>query len=135
MTAVREPQSTYPCPDRSYYTPNFTKTEENEQLDIAWAEVTLSDGRPVRIECWAQDQLTCLTYFMSTAGLEEMQNGDFVALLEREGLLTYLTDYRSAGAEKFIDGSGNEMWTVNVVAGDDELSLVKDRVALHRYAR
>lgn len=37
---------THPKPDRSNYTPNRSKTPENDQLDIGWNEGFMSDGRP-----------------------------------------------------------------------------------------
>ena len=55
----------YPRPDRSGYHPNFHKTPENECLDLGWADGQFSDGRPFRMEVWAMDGMTGLTYFFS----------------------------------------------------------------------
>ncbi len=75
---------THPKPDRSNYTPNHIKTPENDQIDIGWNEGFMSDGRPYRIGCWAQDQSTCVTVFMSAEGLETYSRAQFVELLEAD---------------------------------------------------
>lgn len=72
---------THPKPDRSNYAPNRVKTPDNDQIDIGWNEGFLSDGRPYRLECWAQDQFTCVTVFMSTEGLETYANEQLVEML------------------------------------------------------
>ena len=53
----------YPKSNRSNQTQNYVKSEENTVLDIGWNEGILSDGRPYRAECWAEDQVTMLTFF------------------------------------------------------------------------
>lgn len=114
----------YPKPDRSNYVPNFRKTIENDQLDIGWNEGVLSDGRPFRLEAWALDGMTSLTYFFSTLGMEKLSSRDeFADLLEREGLIRYRDPAkRSAYAREIVDGAGNPMWSLNVVIGlEDEL--------------
>ena len=58
----------YPCADRSSFIPNDRKSPANPALDIGWSEGTLRDGRPWRAECWAEDGVTSLTFFLSTTG-------------------------------------------------------------------
>jgi uncharacterized protein (DUF433 family) len=113
---------TYPRPDRSNYRPNFVKTDENDQIDLACREGAFADGRPYRAELWAQDQLTCLTVFFSSAGLEQLTNAAACDLLEREGIVTYTptAGLRSAYAVPFADAAGNALWSVNVVLVDEE---------------
>ena len=125
---------THPKPDRSNYKPNRTMTAENDQIDIGWNEGFMSDGRPYRIECWAQDQITCVTVFMSTEGLETYSNAQFVELLEREGIVWWKDGARkSAAAAPLIDASGNPMWSVNVVIGVGDEEAVAYSVAIHSY--
>lgn len=123
----------YPQPDRSNQTPNRAKTPENDVLDIGWNEGVLSDGRPYRVECWAQDQTTFLTYFFSTHGLENVTDARFAELLVREGLLRFTGSQRYVAARTLKDASGNAMWSVNVVIGDDEDTFVADRGPLRSY--
>lgn len=125
----------YPRPDRSAFTPNFRKSDENPAVDIGWAEGTLKDGRPYRAECWAEDGLTSLTFFLSTIGLEALTDADFAALLEGEGLLRFTGEGRYVAACPLTDSSGNDMWSVNVVVGDDETTFVVDQVQLRNYPR
>ena len=124
----------YPRPDRSAFKPNFHKSDDNPALDIGWAEGTLKDGRPYRAECWAEDGLTSLTFFLSRIGLETLSDADFAALLEAEGLLRFTGEKRYVAAGPLIDSSGNEMWSVNVVVGDDEGTFLVDQLQLQRYS-
>jgi hypothetical protein len=117
---------TYPAPDRSSHLPNLAKTPENEVLDLAWNVGQLSDGRPYRVEAWAQDQITLWTFFMSTKGIEHLTKPEFTELLVREGLIAFTSSKRYVQAEKFVDESGNEMWSVNVVVGDTEETFVNE---------
>jgi len=58
----------YPKPDRSDYRPTRTRSAEEPSIDIGWGEGFLRDGRPYRVECWAEEGVTMLTYFFSTRG-------------------------------------------------------------------
>lgn len=124
----------YPRPDRSTFKPNFHKSDENPALDIGWAEGTLKDGRPYRAECWAEDGVTSLTLFFSTIGCESFTDADFAELLEAEGLMQFTGERRYVAAAPLTDSSGNEMWSVNVVVGDDEETFVIDQLQLRAYA-
>ena len=79
-------------PDRSGITRNTSRTEDSEDIDIGWADGTLSDGRPYRAECWATDQITVLTFFFSTAQIEAYTDAQFIQLLEDEGLIEFFGD-------------------------------------------
>jgi hypothetical protein len=109
---------THPKPDRSAYVVNRVKTAENDQIDIGWNEGVLSDGRPYRIELWAQDQLTNVTVFLSTEGIETYSNEQFMKLLDRENIVSwYPAAWKSAYALPLQDASGNPMWSINFVIG------------------
>lgn len=123
----------HPKPDRSNHQPNVVKSAENPALDIGWNEGFLSDMRPYRVEAWCEDQVTSLTYFFATGGLEGLTNAQFADLLEREGLLRYLGPRRSAYAMPFTDASGNSLWSVNVVVGNGDETFVEDLVEVRPY--
>ena len=114
---------THPKPDRSNFTPNHIKTPENDQIDIGWNEGFMSDGRPYRIESWAQDQITCVTVFLSTEGLETYSNAQLVGLLEREHIVWWKPGAKKSAAE----GS------VNVVVGVDSKQAHANSIALRNY--
>ena len=124
----------YPRPDRSDFEPNLHKSDENPALDVGWAEGKLRDGRPYRAECWAEDGVTSLTLFFSTIGLESFTDADFAALVEAEGLVQFTGERRYVAAAPLTDSSGNDMWSVNVVVGDDEETFVIDQLQLRGYA-
>jgi len=108
----------YPKPDRSDRRPNFTKTAENDALDIGWDEGRLSDGRPFRVEMWAQVQVSYLNCFFSAVGLEHLGRRELQQFLERESLIRFRSEKRYVGGRLMTDASGNQMCDVNVVIGD-----------------
>jgi hypothetical protein len=88
---------------------------------IGWNAGALSDGRPYRVDAWAVDQTTILTFILSTQDLEDAEEGALSDLLEREGLITFDAEEFYVGLGKMTDSSGQEMWSINVVLseGDD----------------
>ena len=125
---------TYPKPDRSDFTPNFQKTDENDVIDIGWTEGELSDGRPFRLEMWAQDQMTMLTFFFSTLQLSLSEKA-WADLLEREELIRFTSELRSVGLRQLSDAGGKPIWSVTVVIGDEDSTFVESDITLKRYAK
>lgn len=126
-------RSAYPAPDRSGFEPNFTKSSESDVIDIGWAEGVLSDGRPWWLECWAQDQVTCLTIFVSRIDLSLTDDPSVAQFLEREGLLRFTGQQRYATAAAVEDQSGHQMWSINVVVGDEDHVFVADTPGIRPY--
>lgn len=125
----------YPRPDRSNYTPHLRPTAANPHLDIGWAEGQLTDGRPYRMEAWCEEGITSMTFFFAAMGLEHLTSDDFPDLLEREELLRYATERRSAYAVQMTDPSGNRLWSVNVVIGDESALYAGGGPTLRAYGR
>ena len=84
--------------------------DQDGVIDIGWCDGVLSDGRAFRAEMWAQDQVSMLTFFFSTIGLEDMDTETMKRFVEQEGL----SSFRSSGpsycsAALFIDDGGNQV--------------------------
>lgn len=125
----------YPKPDRSNIIPNFVKTPEDDTVDLGWAEGVLSDGRPFRAECWAQDQITMLTLFFSVKDLETHTDQMLKDMLVKEGLIEFVTDNGFLRAMTITDVAGNDIWSVNVVIGTEDGLCVRDSVGFMSYQR
>ena len=125
----------YPKPDRSNQTQNFVKSAENEAVDIGWDEGSLSDGRPFHAECWAESQITMLTFFFSRVGMENYSDLMFQKLLSEEGLVKFITDELNVSAGPFVDAAGNDLWSVNVVIGTEDELLARDSLNLRAYEK
>jgi hypothetical protein len=113
--------------------PNFSKTEENEALDLSWQEGVLKDGRPFWGELWCQDRISMITFFFSTAGLENASKEDIESLLTSENLIQFKSNRRDVRAVKVMDPSANEMWSVNVLVGNDDDTFVEGGRPLSPY--
>ena len=126
--------SIYPKPDRSDHTPNFTKTGDNDVLDIGWNEGVLTDGRPYRAECWAQDQATYLTFFFPSSGIESLDKDECAALLERERLVEWGPERRIfLSLHRMSDSRGTQLWTASAVVGDDDSTFMTRSIPLQKY--
>ncbi len=123
----------YPKPDRSEQALNFDKSGENDAIDLGWSEGLLSDGRPYRAECWAENQITMLTFFFSTTGMENYSDAMFIEWLGKEGLIQFVIDDPHISAMPITDAAGNDMWSINVVIGTEDGLQAKDSVNLRAY--
>lgn len=122
----------YPRPDRSKRKPNFSR-ELGSVIDLAWGEGLLSDGRPFRAEAWCEDQMTFITYFFSTRGLEDKDRHDLAGYLVREGLVEFKGEKKYISAGKIRDYSGHEMWSVTIIIGDEDETFATDKFPLQPY--
>lgn len=123
----------FPAPDRSDFQPKHA-ADRADHVDIGYAVGELADGRPFRAELWAQDGVTVLTFFMSTQGIQHSSKQDLYCLLESNNLVEFLdSDNRSLGVGVLADASGNEMFSLNVVIGDEDGLFANSSVLLHKY--
>ena len=149
-------QPKFPIPDRSKRPILFTKDRDGV-IDIGWCDGVLSDGRAFRAEMWAQDQVSMLTVFFSTIGLEALDVEAMKRFVEQEGLASYLeakgaepmkrfieqeklVSFRSncpsyCSAAVFIDDGGNQVWSVNIVVGDEDQTYIDNSVPIFPYSR
>ncbi len=128
-------QPKYPIPDRSKQRVNLVKDEDGV-LDIGWCDGVLSDGRPFRAEMWAQDGISALTIFFSTAGLDPNEEAAAVQLALREGLVTMRPGAEDRiSAKAWTDDAGRPVWSVNVVIGYDDEEFTLSSVPLFPLSR
>lgn len=124
----------YPKVDRSGLKPNFAKKDEDDSIDIGFTEGRFNDGRPFRSEFWAASQTSCLTYYFSSIDMEDMSPSDLKEYLKSEHSLEFLDEtFHSCGykgdnieAKKSIDASGNKIWEVTIIVGDDDGTYIRE---------
>ncbi len=76
-----------------------------------------------------------VTFHFSTIDLENLTKEDFEKLLAAENLVRFKPGERYLAFKKRLDPSGNELWSVNVVVGDDEETFVEDTILFKAYPR
>ena len=124
----------FPIPDRTKRPILFTKDQDGV-IDVGWCEGVLSDGRAFRAEMWAQDQVSSLTFFFSTFGLEDLDQEAMKRLVEHEGLVSFRSGPSYCAAAKYIDCAGNQVWSVNIVVGDEDQTYIDNSVPIFPYPR
>src|SRR5450755_3729449 len=125
----------FPIPSRSKQPVRATR-DESGIVDIGWCDGVLSDGRAFRSEMWAQDQISMLTTFFSSAGIEHLDQDILRDRAETERLITFKADGpRYCDSSIYEDDAGNKMWSVNVVVGDEDQSYLDGSVPIFPYSR
>jgi hypothetical protein len=130
---LKEKIAMYPKPDRSDQIRNFVKSEENEAIDVGWNEGSLSDDRQYHVECWVEDQITMLTFFFSTVGIEKYSEKRLKDLLVEEKLVQFIKNDAPLSTMRITDAGGNELWSVNVVIGTEDELFANDLISLRAY--
>jgi hypothetical protein len=113
-------QIKFPIPDRSDQVVTGEKDEDGI-LDIGWCEGVMSDGRPFRMESWAQDGISMITIFFSDSGISELDSEQIKSLLLREGFVSFYEGAaQHVSSNTIVDPSGNTMWSTSIVVGDED---------------
>jgi hypothetical protein len=117
-------QPRFPIPDRTRQ-PIRSMKDQDGVIDVGWCDGVLSDGRAFRAEMWAQDQVSMLTVFFSTIGLENLDAEEMKRFVEQEGLVSFRkTGPSHCATAVFIDDGGNQFWSVNVLVGDEDQTYI-----------
>jgi hypothetical protein len=129
-------QPKFPIPDRSKQPVRSTKDEEGV-IDIGWCDGALSDGRAFRAEMWAQDQISMLTIFFSSISMNELNQDAIRQFVQKEGLVSFAekTDQKYCSAAKFTDDAGNQLWSVNIVVGDEDTTFLTNSIPIFQYSK
>ena len=123
----------FPKPDRSNVVPNFSKTEENDSIDLGWIEGVFNGNRPYRCEYWTIDGVLLVTFFFSTLRLENTSNESLCQLLVNEKLIYSSIDKITAEGRVCEDASGNEIWSVNIVLSDEDTIYAEHSLEFKEY--
>ena len=115
-----------------HYLPMIDHTEEvpgrNEygEYNIGWNAGLLDATRPYFVECWAVDQITMLTIYVSAEGIEEKTAAELDQWLQDVGYFSYLDKkYWPAEVKTFENQDGNEFFAISITVGiEDEPALI-----------
>ncbi len=101
---------------------------------MGWQEGVLPDGRPFRVEFWARDGSSFLTFFVPAEGLDLSAEADAARYLEQAGLIRFLKREGTCCASKIKDASDNDVWSITAVVGDEYDTFIEDRLRLQQHA-
>lgn len=125
----------YPKIDRSNIIPE-------KQRDGGYSEGILKDGRPFRMEYWFEVNISSLSYYLPTIGIEDNSPEDLKEILISEGLISFDDEkFLSSGfssinvsPNKITDASGNELWEIVVILQDEDGNYAKAHTQLKEYS-
>ena len=98
-------------------------TSDTEVCNIGYAEGTLSDERPYRLEVWSSYGITNTTIFISILGLEEKNEEEIKELLVKEGLIEIIKD--DIYITEVEDTEDNTFISINMPTEENEEVLNK----------
>jgi hypothetical protein len=99
---------------------------EYGEINIGWNAGLLEKNRPYFVECWAADQSTYITIFVSTKGIENKSPEEMEQWFQDIGYFRYRGDkHYAAEVRRFGHPDGNEFFSINIVVGEeDEPALI-----------
>lgn len=104
----------------------FEDRNEFGDVNIGWNCGSI-DNRPYFLEVWAADGITMMTVFVSTIGIEDYTLEDIEELLIKKGkIYSKKEGYMNPEFPRFVDHSGNEFYSINIVVGlPDEPAVIE----------
>ena len=98
----------------------FPERTEFGDVNIGWNVGIVEGNRPFFCECWAAG-ITALTYFISTAGIEDHSVEQLERMLADAGIVWYVGERKYPTSVRiFTDGNGNDFFSINIIVGDDD---------------
>ena len=93
--------------------------------NLGWDAGLIEGNRPYFMICWSSCGITMLTYYVSAAGIEGYGEKELLAMLEKAKLVKVLNPEKpGTRAMKFSEDGGNEFFSVNIKAGDEDGTYV-----------
>jgi hypothetical protein len=127
-------QEFYPTPDFSNLSPNLVKEDRDDPLSISFGFGNFNNGRPLRVEYWAILGSSYITIYFSSLEIENASRQELTEMLITDGIIEIKNDSNfTLDEKKIIDSSGNEMWMVIVLIGDEDDIYVSCPIQLKSY--
>ena len=132
-------------PMSDYAWKQYEKVEYGEEwyddpwYNLGWDAGLVEGNRPYFMICWAACGITMLTYYISAAGIGEYGEKELLAMLEKAKLVKAVDpENPRIKAMKLEDDGGNEFFSINITAGDEDGTYVEGGTmdplaALNRY--
>lgn len=106
-------------------------TSDTEVCNIGYAEGTLSDERPYRLEVWSSYGITNTTIFISILDLEDKSEEEIKEYLTKEGLIEVIKD--DIYITELEDSEDNTFLSINMPTEDQNGELNKYLVKLNDF--
>ena len=126
------PELYLPMLDRKKEVP--ARNEYGEH-NIGWNAGLLEDNRPYFAECWAMDQITSLTIYVTTKGIEGKTAEEMDRWFQDIGYYSYRDkDHHTARLDTFKNPDGDEFYIITVTVGVDEEPALIDGAPIYPWS-
>ena len=118
-----------------------TEWYDDPWYNLGWDAGLVEGNRPYFMLCWATCGITILTYYVSAVGIGEYGEKELLQMLEKAKLVKALDpEEPRMQSMKFTEDNGNEFFSVNITAGDEDGTYTEggtmySLAALNRYNR
>lgn len=96
------------------------KANEYCEKEIGWNAGMLDEKRPFFATCWAVDQITMLTVYVSNKGIEDKTAEEMDQWLQEIGYYKGRDEHRTPEMVSFEDEKGNGFFSINIVVGIED---------------
>ena len=112
-----------PLPDRTWRIAGTV--DEDGAFNLGWDVGLIGTNRPFLAEYWS-DGVRMLTFFVSTEGIEDYSEEQLYKMIVDAGLVWYFEkpDHNGNCTDKIKDKSGNEFYSINILAGEDDGNFI-----------
>ena len=77
-----------------------------------------------------------ITVFFSIIGLEHLGGEAITPFVEQEGLVSFRnTGSTYCTASIWLDDGGNQLWSVNIVVGDEDQTYIDNSIPIFPYSK
>ena len=94
--------------------------DEYGGANIGWNAGLLEENRPFFAECWAIDQVTVLTIYVSADGIEDISPEELEKMVQESGYYSYVEPGHKASVKTITNNKGETFFALDITVGIDE---------------
>ena len=103
------------------HTGQMPDRNEYGEVNIGWYAGMLEENRPFFVECWAVDQITTLTIYVSSKGIEDKTVEELYQWFQDIGYYSYRDEVHACEKmHSFSNSSGDEFFMLTVTVGVED---------------
>ena len=135
IKAYREhPEQFLPMIDLKGQIPAVQEYEDYTEHNIGWNAGILEGNRPFLATCWAADQITILTIYVSAEGIENYTVKELDQLFLKIGYYSYRNEENMSNSmDTFSDRERNKFFILTITVGIDDDPALIDGAPLESY--
>ncbi len=96
------------------------KFDWNDSVVLGGDMTKLRDGRPVKIQVWAESGYTFVSYYLSKVNLENHTKDELIKYLTFQGIKIHSNEKRKTSIKEYKDINRHECWSITLTVGKSD---------------